>query len=103
MPALGLDLAPGLENLMVGSAPPHLEVITLPMGLTDSCAHASKVRSILPVPSAFPQRSLPWALQTVKLAGSFYPYLRVNMATIIVERGRWCGCIPLAERPQLYS
>ena len=64
MPALGLDLAPGLKNLMVGSAPSHLVVITLLMGLIDSCAPASKVRFTLPVPSAFPQRSLPWALQS---------------------------------------
>ena len=42
--------APGLKTLMVASAPSHLVVITLPMGLIDSCTLASKVKFTAPHP-----------------------------------------------------
>lgn len=69
----GVGLAPGLKTLMVASAPSHLVVITLPMGLIDSCTLASKVKFTPALPLYLPPEILALASAEIKASRVFLP------------------------------
>lgn len=58
---------------MVASAPSHLVVITLPMGLVDSCTLASKVKFTPPPPLYLPPEILALASAEIEASRVLLP------------------------------